>query len=144
MPCKRQMPSCTLSTRKPKAGYADAMMWIIAAKKRPVPICFSCKMMLSIRRRPVSANDGITRRTVMSQPCARYEIVERTIMPDELLIFRMFHHGTAAEVTPMSKSGHKFIPSIFRNHQWMTIPRWSTVKARLKPLQPYQSATLSR
>ena len=57
--------------------------------------------------------DGITRRTVIGLAKARgYDVVERTIMPDELGSFsECFIVGTAAEVTPVSEIGpHKYTP----------------------------------
>ena len=51
--------------------------------------------------------DGITRRTVIGLAKKRgYEVIERTIMPDELGTFsECFLVGTAAEVTPVSEIG---------------------------------------
>ena len=51
--------------------------------------------------------DGITRRSVIGLAKARgYEVVERTIMPEELGTFsECFLTGTAAEVTPVSEIG---------------------------------------
>ena len=51
--------------------------------------------------------DGITRRTVIGLARDRgYEIVERTIMPEEMTDFEQcFLTGTAAEVTPVSEIG---------------------------------------
>ena len=57
--------------------------------------------------------DGITRRTVMDLARQRgLEIVERTILPEELEGFsECFITGTAAEVTPVSEIGpYKFTP----------------------------------
>ncbi len=101
---------CTLSKHAAEAkGYADAMMldWrghvaeatganVFFVKDgvlhTPVPDCFL---------------DGITRRTVIELAKARgIEIVERTIMPEEMEGFEQcFLTGTAAEVTPVSEIG---------------------------------------
>ncbi len=57
--------------------------------------------------------DGITRRTVIELAKKRgYEVVERTILPDELGSFsEVFLTGTAAEVTPVSEIGeHRYKP----------------------------------
>ncbi|TIR46243.1 MAG: branched-chain amino acid aminotransferase, partial [Mesorhizobium sp.] len=51
--------------------------------------------------------DGITRRTVIDLAKNRgFEVIERTIMPEELEGFQQcFLTGTAAEVTPVSEIG---------------------------------------
>ncbi len=57
--------------------------------------------------------DGITRRTVIELATARgIEIVERTIMPDELAqASEVFLTGTAAEVTPVGRiDDHTYTP----------------------------------
>lgn len=99
---------CTIEKhRAERAGFADALMldyrghvaectganvFFIrdGAIHTPTPDCFL---------------DGITRRTVMDLARARnYELVERTILPDELGDFsECFITGTAAEVTPVSE-----------------------------------------
>ncbi|MHA1565065.1 MAG: branched-chain amino acid aminotransferase [Alphaproteobacteria bacterium] len=105
---------CTLSKHKAEAnGYADALMldWrgqiaettganIFLVRDgvvhTPVPDCFL---------------DGITRRTVIELAKKRgLDIIERSIMPDELAEFdEVFITGTAAEVTPIAEIGeHKF------------------------------------
>ncbi len=105
---------CTLSKHKAEAnGYADALMldWrgqiaettganIFLVRDgvvhTPVPDCFL---------------DGITRRTVIELAEKRgLDIVERSIMPDELAEFdEVFITGTAAEVTPIAEIGeHRF------------------------------------
>ncbi|MFV0369288.1 MAG: branched-chain amino acid aminotransferase [Hyphomicrobiaceae bacterium] len=101
---------CTLEKhRAEKAGYADALMLdyrghvaectganIFLIKDgvihTPTPDCFL---------------DGITRRTVIGLAQNRgIEVVERTIMPEELTSFdECFLTGTAAEVTPVSEIG---------------------------------------
>jgi branched-chain amino acid aminotransferase len=51
--------------------------------------------------------DGITRRTVIELARKRgFQVIERTIMPDDLTGFEQcFLTGTAAEVTPVSEIG---------------------------------------
>lgn len=108
---------CTLEKhRAERAGYADAVMldWrghvaectganIFLVKDgkihTPTPDCFL---------------DGITRRTVIGLAKTRgFEVIERTIMPDELGSFQeCFLTGTAAEVTPVSEIGeHRYKPA---------------------------------
>lgn len=107
---------CTLEKHRAEAqGYADALMYDWRGQvaectganvffiedgviHTPTPDCFL---------------DGITRRTVIGLARKRgMEIVERTIMPDELPEFsECFITGTAAEVTPVSEIGpHSFTP----------------------------------
>ena len=107
---------CTLEKhRAERMGYADALMYdwrgrvaectganIFLVKDgalhTPTPDCFL---------------DGITRRTVIGLAKKRgYQVVERTIMPDELGSFsECFIVGTAAEVTPVSEIGqHTYKP----------------------------------
>ena len=101
---------CTLSKHAAEAkGFADALMMdyrghvseatganIFFVKDgkihTPTPDCFL---------------DGITRRTVIDLAHARgLEVIERTIMPEELEGFEQcFLTGTAAEVTPVSQIG---------------------------------------
>ncbi|MGD9784077.1 MAG: branched-chain amino acid aminotransferase [Hyphomicrobiaceae bacterium] len=101
---------CTLEKhRAERAGYADALMLdyrghvaectganIFFVKDgvihTPTPDCFL---------------DGITRRTVIGLAKKRgFEVIERTIMPEELASFsECFLTGTAAEVTPVSELG---------------------------------------
>jgi branched-chain amino acid aminotransferase len=57
--------------------------------------------------------DGITRRTVIELARKRgFQIIERTIMPDDMASFEQcFLTGTAAEVTPVSEIGpYRFTP----------------------------------
>jgi len=105
---------CTVSKHEAEhKGYADALMYCWRGRiaeatganiffvrdgvlHTPTPDCFL---------------DGITRRTVMGLARRRgYEIVERTIMPEEMATFEQcFLTGTAAEVTPVSEIGpYKF------------------------------------
>lgn len=100
---------CTISKHAAEAkGYADALMLDYRGQvaeatganvffvkdgviHTPVPDCFL---------------DGITRRTVIELAKRRgYQVVERVIMPEELSDFsECFLTGSAAEVTPVSKS----------------------------------------
>ena len=107
---------CTLSKHAAEAkGYTDALMmdyrghvaeatganvFFVKDGKlhTPTPDCFL---------------DGITRRTVMGLARKRgIEVIERTIMPDELGTFsECFVTGTAAEVTPVGEIGpHHYTP----------------------------------
>lgn len=101
---------CTVEKhRAERAGFADALMLDYRGRvaectganiflikdgviNTPTPDCFL---------------DGITRRTVIDLARARgFEVVERTIMPEELPTFsECFITGTAAEVTPVSAIG---------------------------------------
>ena len=108
---------CTLEKhRAERAGYADAVMldWrghvaectganIFFVKDgkihTPTPDCFL---------------DGITRRTVIGLAEKRgIEVIQRTIMPEELGAFsECFLTGTAAEVTPVSEIGeNRYTPA---------------------------------
>ncbi|WMS43676.1 branched-chain amino acid aminotransferase [Acuticoccus sp. MNP-M23] len=107
---------CTLSKHAAEAkGYTDALMmdyrghvaeatganvFFIKDGKihTPVADCFL---------------NGITRRTVMALAAKRgIEVIERTILPDELGTFsECFVTGTAAEVTPVGEIGpHHYTP----------------------------------
>lgn len=108
---------CTLSKHQAvRDGYTDALMldyrghvaeatganvFFVKGKEihTPIPDCFL---------------DGITRQTVISlAKSVGYEVIERTIMPDELSNFdECFLTGTAAEVTPVSEIGDvKYVPA---------------------------------
>jgi branched-chain amino acid aminotransferase len=108
---------CTLEKhRAERAGFADAVMldwrghvaectganiFLIKDGKihTPTPDCFL---------------DGITRRTVIGLAKKRgIEVIERTIMPEEMGSFQeCFLTGTAAEVTPVSQIGeHTYKPA---------------------------------
>ena len=120
IPCKSKAAGlymiCTLSKHAAEAkGYADAMMldyrghvaeatganvFFVKDGKlhTPTPDCFL---------------NGITRQTVVELAQRRQiEVVERTIMPEEMSGFEeCFITGTAAEVTPVSEIGpYKFLP----------------------------------
>lgn len=107
---------CTLSKHEAERdGYADSLMLdyrghvseatganVFLIKDgvihTPTPDCFL---------------DGITRRTVIALAKKRgYEVVERTIMPEELGDFsECFLTGTAVEVTPVSEiAEHRYTP----------------------------------
>ena len=119
-PCKAKAAGlymiCTIEKhRAERAGYSDALMLDYRGRvaectganvflikdgtiHTPIPDCFL---------------DGITRRTAIGLAKARgIEVVERTIMPDELGSFsECFITGTAAEITPVSEIGpHRYKP----------------------------------
>ena len=121
-PCKAKAAGlymiCTIEKhRAERAGYSDALMLDYRGRvaectganvflikdgtiHTPIPDCFL---------------DGITRRTAIGLAKARgIEVVERTIMPDELGSFsECFITGTAAEITPVSEIGpHRYKPGI--------------------------------
>jgi branched-chain amino acid aminotransferase len=120
IPCKSKAAGlymiCTLSKHAAEdKGYADSLMYDYRGRvaeatganvffvkdgviHTPTPDCFL---------------DGITRRTVIDLARKRQiEVVERTIMPEEMDTFEeCFLTGTAAEVTPVSEIGpHSFTP----------------------------------
>lgn len=120
IPCKSKAAGlymiCTLSKHAAEdKGYADALMYDYRGRvaeatganvffikdgviHTPTPDCFL---------------DGITRQTVIDLARKRQiEVVERTIMPEEMDTFEeCFLTGTAAEVTPVSEIGpHTFVP----------------------------------
>lgn len=120
IPCNAKAPGlymiCTLEKhRAERAGFADALMFdyrghiaectganVFFIKDgvihTPTPDCFL---------------DGITRRSVIDLARRRgIEVVERTIMPDELGSFsEVFITGTAAELTPVAAiDDHKYTP----------------------------------
>ena len=107
---------CTLSKHAAEAkGYADAMMmdWRGRVAEATGANVFFTKDGVIHTPDPDCFLDGITRRTVIELAKRRgYELVERTIMPDELDGFEeCFLTGTAAEVTPVSEIGpHRFTP----------------------------------
>jgi branched-chain amino acid aminotransferase len=108
---------CTLEKhRAERAGYADAVMldW-----RGHVAECTGANMFFVKDGKihtptPDCFLDGITRRTVIGLAKKRgIEVIERTIMPDELGGFQeCFLTGTAAEVTPVSEIGeHIYKPA---------------------------------
>ncbi len=108
---------CTLSKHEAeRKGYADAMMLDYrghVAEATGANVFFIADNVLHTPT-PDCFLDGITRRTVIGLAQKRgFEVVERTIMPEELDGFsECFITGTAAEVTAVSEIGpYKFTPS---------------------------------
>jgi branched-chain amino acid aminotransferase len=105
---------CTLSKHEAeRKGYADAMMldWRGRVAEATGANVFFVKDGVLHTPTPDCFLDGITRRTVIDLAKRRgYEVVERTIMPEEMATFEQaFLTGTAAEVTPVSEIGpYKF------------------------------------
>jgi branched-chain amino acid aminotransferase len=107
---------CTIEKhRAEKMGYADALMYDWRGR---VAECTGANIFLIKEGKlhtptPDCFLDGITRRTVIALAKKRgYEVVERTILPDELSSFsECFIVGTAAEVTPVSEiAEHRYTP----------------------------------
>lgn len=101
---------CTISKhRAERRGYADAMMldWRGRVAECTGANIFFIRDGVIHTPTPDCFLDGITRRTVIDLARARgFEIVERTILPEELEDFvECFITGTAAEVTPVSEIG---------------------------------------
>ena len=107
---------CTIEKHRAEAaGYADALMldW-----RGHVAECTGANIFFvkdGVIHTPDASCflDGITRRTVIELAKKRgYEIVERTIMPEEMADFsEAFLTGTAAEVTPVSEiDEHRYTP----------------------------------
>jgi len=107
---------CTLSKHAAESkGYADALMldWRGRVAEATGANVFFVDSGVLHTPEPDCFLDGITRRTVMDLARARgLEIIERTIMPEEMENFsECFITGTAAEVTPVSEIGpYKFTP----------------------------------
>ena len=107
---------CTLEKHKAEAeGYHDALMldWRGQVAEATGANIFFVKGDVLHTPTPDCFLDGITRRTVIAlAEAAGYEVVERVIMPDEMLYFdECFITGTAAEVTPVAEIGpYKFKP----------------------------------
>jgi len=101
---------CTLSKHAAEArGYTDALMLDYrrhVAEATGANVFFLKDGVLHTPT-PDCFLDGITRRTVIDLAKARgVEVVERTIMPEELEGFEAcFLTGTAAEVTPVGEVG---------------------------------------
>ncbi|MDN2567955.1 branched-chain amino acid aminotransferase [Aquibium sp. A9E412] len=101
---------CTLSKHAAEAkGYADALMldWRGRVAEATGANVFFVKDGRLHTPTPDCFLDGITRRTVIELAERRgIEVVERTIMPEEMADFEQcFLTGTAAEVTPVSEIG---------------------------------------
>lgn len=101
---------CTLSKHAAEAkGYADALMldWRGHVAEATGANVFFIKDGKIHTPDPDCFLNGITRRTVIDLAKKRgLEVIERTIMPEELEGFEQcFLTGTAAEVTPVSEIG---------------------------------------
>ncbi len=101
---------CTLSKHEAEdRGYADALMydWRGHVAEATGANIFFVKDGALHTPTPDCFLNGITRRTVIDLAKQRgYEVIERTIMPDEMADFsECFLTGTAAEVTPVSEIG---------------------------------------
>ncbi|WP_026480991.1 branched-chain amino acid aminotransferase [Ahrensia sp. 13_GOM-1096m] len=119
-PCKSKAAGvymiCTISKHAAEAkGYADAMMldWRGHVAEATGANIFFIKDGEIHTPTPDCFLDGITRRTVIGLAKDRgINVIERTIMPDELSSFEQcFLTGTAAEITPVSEIGaDRFVP----------------------------------
>ena len=108
---------CTISKhRAERRGFADALMLDWQGR---VAECTGANVFFvrdGALHTPIADCflDGITRRTVVELANRRgIEVVERRIMPDELITFdECFICGTGAEVTPVSEIGeiYRFTP----------------------------------
>ncbi len=101
---------CTISKHAAEAkGYADALMldWRGHVAEATGANVFFIKDGKIHTPTPDCFLDGITRRTVIGLARDRgIEVIERTILPEELAGFEQcFVTGTAAEVTPVSEIG---------------------------------------
>ncbi|MEM9331118.1 MAG: branched-chain amino acid aminotransferase [Pseudomonadota bacterium] len=107
---------CTLSKHAAEAnGYADALMldWRGHVAEATGANVFFIKDGVMHTPTPDCFLNGITRQTVVDLAKQRQiEVVERTIMPEEMADFEeCFLTGTAAEVTPVSEIGeYRFTP----------------------------------
>ncbi len=105
---------CTLEKHRAEAkGYADALMldWRGHVAEATGANVFFVRGETIHTPTPDCFLDGITRRAVIDLATKRgFEVIERTILPDELADFEQcFLTGTAAEVTPVSEIGeHSF------------------------------------
>ena len=113
-PCKSKAAGlymiCTISKHDAEAkGYADALMldWRGRVAEATGANVFFVKDGVIHTPTPDCFLDGITRRTVIDLAKKRgYQVIERTIMPDDMADFEQcFLTGTAAEVTPVSQIG---------------------------------------
>jgi branched-chain amino acid aminotransferase len=101
---------CTIEKhRAERLGYADALMldWRGHVAEATGANVFFVKDGAIHTPTPDCFLDGITRRTVIGLAKQRgWNVIERTIMPDEMAGFEeCFLTGTAAEVTPVSEVG---------------------------------------
>ncbi|HEX5958985.1 MAG TPA: branched-chain amino acid aminotransferase [Hyphomicrobiaceae bacterium] len=107
---------CTIEKhRAERAGYADALMldWRGRVAECTGANIFFIKDGVLHTPTPDCFLDGITRRTVIGLARKRgLEVIERTIMPEELGTFsECFLVGTAAEVTPVAEiAEHTYKP----------------------------------
>jgi branched-chain amino acid aminotransferase len=107
---------CTIEKhRAERAGYADALMfdWRGRVAECTGANIFFIKNGVLHTPTPDCFLAGITRGTVMGLARKRgLQVIERTIMPDELDTFsECFLTGTAAEVTPVAEIGpYKYKP----------------------------------
>lgn len=105
---------CTLEKHRAEAkGYADALMldWRGHVAEATGANVFFVRGETLHTPTPDCFLDGITRRSVIDLATKHgLEVIERTILPDELGEFEQcFLTGTAAEVTPVSEIGqHSF------------------------------------
>lgn len=113
---------CTISKHAAESkGYADALMldWRGQIAEATGANVFFIKDDKIHTPTPDCFLDGITRRTVIGLARDRgIEVIERSILPDELSDFEQcFVTGTAAEVTPVSEiAGHQFqVGDIIKN-----------------------------
>ncbi|WFE91426.1 branched-chain amino acid aminotransferase [Roseibium porphyridii] len=113
---------CTISKHAAESkGYADALMldWRGQIAEATGANVFFIKDGKIHTPTPDCFLDGITRRTVIGLARDRgIEVIERSILPDELSDFEQcFVTGTAAEVTPVSEiAGHQFqVGDIIKN-----------------------------
>ncbi len=107
---------CTLSKHAAeREGYADALMldWRGRIAEATGANIFFVRDGVLHTPTPDCFLNGLTRQTAMTLAKARrIEIVERTILPDELPTFsECFITGSAAEITPVAEIGqHRFKP----------------------------------
>lgn len=112
---------CTISKHAAEAkGYADALMldWRGQVAEATGANVFFVKDGALHTPKPDCFLDGITRRTIIDLAKRRgLEVIERVIMPEELVTFtECFLCGTAAEVTPVSEIGkYHFTPGEITN-----------------------------
>ncbi len=121
-PCKSKAAGlymiCTIEKHRAEAaGYADALMydWRGHVAEATGANIFLIKDGVLNTPTPDCFLDGITRRCVIDLAKKNgYEVVERTIMPDELGDFEeCFITGTAAEVTAVAEIGpHTYTPGV--------------------------------